>query len=80
MVFRRVVKVLGEVRADKYTKDWDRDRVEYREIAVAFKLDNNGDLEPIPGTVKFRVFSYIPLKEEPIELPYYIHSDFLVAP
>jgi len=80
VVFRRVVKVPDEVKADKYTRDWNRDKVEYREIAVAFKLDSNGDLEPIPGTVKFGVFSYIPLKEEPIELPYYIHADFLVAP
>jgi len=80
VVFRRMIKVPDEVKIDKYTKDWNRDKVEYREIAVAFKLDNNSDLEPIPGTVKFGVFSYIPLKEEPIELPYYIHSDFLVAP
>jgi hypothetical protein len=80
VVFRRVVKVPDDVKADKYTKDWNRDKVEYREIAVAFKLDSNGNLEPIPGTVKFGVFSYIPLKEEPIELPYYIHADFLVAP
>jgi len=80
MVFRRVVKIPDDVKADKYTKDWNRDKVEYREIAVAFKLDSNGDLEPIPGTVKFGVFSYVPLKEEPIELPYYIHADFLVAP
>jgi hypothetical protein len=80
VVFRRVVKVPGEVKADKYTKDWNRDKVEYREIAVAFKLYSNGDLEPITGTVKFGVFSYVPLKEEPIELPYYIHADFLVAP
>jgi hypothetical protein len=80
VVFRRVVKVPDEVKADKYTRDWNRDKVEYREVAVAFKLDNNGDLEPVPGTVKFGVFSYVPLKEEPIELPYYIHADFLVAP
>jgi hypothetical protein len=80
VVFRRVVKVPDEVKADKYTKDWNRDKVEYREIAVAFKLDNTGNLEPIPGTVKFGVFSYVPLKEEPIELQYYIHADFLIAP
>jgi hypothetical protein len=80
VVFRRVVKVPDDVKADKYTKDWNRDKVEYRELAVAFKLDSNGDLEPITGTVKFGVFSYIPLKKEPIELPYYIHADFLVAP
>jgi hypothetical protein len=79
VVFRRVVKVPDEVRADKYTKDWDRDRVEHREVAVAFKLDSNGDLEPVPGTAKFGVFSYVPLKGEPIELPYYIHADFLLV-
>jgi len=28
VVFRRVVKVPDEVKADKYTKDWNRDKVE----------------------------------------------------
>jgi len=80
VVFRKVVKVPDEVKADKYTKEWNRDVVECREIAVAFGLDNNGDLTPILGTAKSGVFSYLPLKEEPTELPYYIHADFLVAP
>jgi len=81
VVFRKVVKVPDEVKADRYTKEWNRDVVEYREIAVAFGLDNNGDLTPISsGTAKFGVFSYLPLKEEQIGLPYYIHADFLVAP
>jgi len=80
IVFRRIVKVPDEVRADKYTKEWNRHMVEYREIAAAFRLDSDGDLASTPGTVKFGVFSYLPLKEEPIELPYYIHADFLVAP
>jgi len=80
VVFRKVVKVPDEVKADRYTKEWNRDVVEYREIAVAFRLDSEGDLTPISGTAKFGVFSYLPLKEEPIELPYYIHADFLVAP
>jgi len=80
VVFRRVVKVPDEVRADRYTKEWNRDVVEYREIAVAFGLDSNGDPTPISGTAKFGVFSYLPLKEEQVELPYYIHADFLAAP
>ena len=35
VVFRRVVKVPDEVKADKYTKEWNRDVVEYREIALS---------------------------------------------
>ena len=80
IVFREIIKVPDEIKKDKFTKDWNRDMVEKREIAVAFGLDDKGDLMPITGTVKFGVFSYVPLREEEIGIPFLIHADFLVAP
>jgi hypothetical protein len=85
VVFRQVVEIPDHIREDRFTKDWDRSSVQYREIAVAFGLDDSGDLMAVPETarfgVKFGVFSYLPLKgEEHVPLPYYIHADFLVAP
>jgi hypothetical protein len=80
VVFRNIIKVPDNIRADKFTKEWNRDTVEKREIAVAFKLDEAGDLIPITGTIKFGVFSYVPLREEEIGIPFLIHADFLVAP
>jgi hypothetical protein len=81
VVFRNVIKVPDNIKADRLTKEWNRDIVEKREIAIAFKLDDTGDLTPIAGTVKFGVFSYVPLREEEeIGIPFLIHADFLVAP
>ncbi|MEM2175563.1 MAG: hypothetical protein QXI58_08105, partial [Candidatus Micrarchaeia archaeon] len=68
------------IRNDKFTKDWNRDIVEKRELAVAFMLNENGDLVPTTGTVKFGVFSYVPLKEEKVGMDFLIHGDFLVSP
>jgi hypothetical protein len=80
VVFRNIVEVPDYVKKDEFTREWNREIVDKREIAVAFKLDENGDLTPVTGTIKLGVFSYIPLKEEQIALPFYIHADFLAAP
>jgi hypothetical protein len=53
--------------------------VRRREIAVAFRLDELGDLSPKAGTVKFGLFSYLPLREEVYDLPFIIHGDFLTG-
>ncbi|MGC9202933.1 MAG: sacsin N-terminal ATP-binding-like domain-containing protein [Thermoproteota archaeon] len=80
IVFRELIKVPEQIKNDKFTKDWNREMIEKREIAVAFRLDENNDLTPITGTIKFGVFSYVPLREEEIGMPFLIHGDFLVAP
>ncbi|MEM3451849.1 MAG: DUF3883 domain-containing protein [Nitrososphaerales archaeon] len=80
VIFREVIKVPEDIRNDKFTKDWNRDLVDKRELTVAFRLNDDGDLMPTTGTIKFGVFSYIPLKEEEVGIPFLIHGDFLVAP
>jgi len=79
IMFHEIVEVHEHIKTDKFTKDWNRDMLEKREIAVAFRLDENGSLTSIRGTIGFGVFSYIPLREEEIGIPLFIHGDFLVV-
>jgi hypothetical protein len=79
VVFRSVVEVPEEVSKDPITIKWKRGNVRRREIAVAFRLDELGDLSPEAGTVKFGLFSYLPLREEVYNLPFIIHGDFLTG-
>lgn len=81
VIFRKLVKVPEDVRKDPVTEEWERSGVERREIAVAFLLNEEGDLSPLrQGSVKYGVFSYLPLHEEVYEIPFIIHSDFLTGP
>ena len=80
VVFRSIIDVPDDVSKDSVSRDWKRDKVRKREIAIAFRLDKQGDLLPNPGTLKFGVFSYLPLMEEVYELPFIIHGDFLSGP
>jgi hypothetical protein len=79
VVFRSVVEVPEEISKDPITIKWKRGNVRRREIAVAFMLDELGDLSPEAGTVKFGLFSYLPLREEVYNLPFVIHGDFLTG-
>jgi len=79
VVFRAVVEVPEEISKDPITIKWKRGNVRRREIAVAFRLDELGDLSPKAGTVKFGLFSYLPLREEVYDLPFIIHGDFLTG-
>ncbi len=81
VVFRKVVEVPREVREDPVTREWGRDAVERREIAVAFMVDEKGDIAYLrQGGVKFGVFSYLPLREEEYKIWFLVHADFLVTP
>jgi hypothetical protein len=79
VVFRSVAEVPEEISKDPITIEWERENVRRREIAVAFRLDELGDLSPKTGTVKFGLFSYLPLREEVYDLPFIIHGDFLTG-
>jgi hypothetical protein len=79
VVFRSVVEVPEEISKDPITIKWKRGNVRRREIAVAFMLDKSGDLSPEAGTVKFGLFSYLPLREMVYNLPFIIHGDFLTG-
>lgn len=80
-VFSGKVEVPDWVRADPLTETWRR-AVQRREVAVAFRLDEDLGLVPErEGTVYTGVFSFLPLKEEAASgLPFLIQGDFLTPP
>jgi hypothetical protein len=80
IVFRSIIDVPPDISQDPLTKEWRRDTVRKREIGVAFRLDETGDLSPAHGALKFGLFSYLPLREEVYGLQFIIHGDFLTGP
>ena len=81
VLFSKIVTVPEYVRRDKFTIEWGREKVEKREISVAFLLDEEGHIRPEPrGTAHLGVFSFLPLKEEISGLQFLVQADFLTVP
>lgn len=80
IVFRSIIDVPPDISQDPLSKEWRRDAVKKREVGVAFKLDDSGDLYCEAGGLKFGLFSYLPLRDEAYDLPFIIHGDFLTGP
>lgn len=81
LLFRDTAVVPQEVKQDYVTKDWEREGVETREVLVAFKLGEDGNIiVEKRGTAYIGVFSFLPLKEVPSGLNFLIQADFLTAP
>ncbi|MBI3744262.1 MAG: ATP-binding protein [Chloroflexi bacterium] len=71
----------AKVREDQTTIDWDRDQVDTRRVAVAFRMDESDNLIMEPkGTAYISIYSYTPLKDEPIPLHFLVQGDFLTSP
>jgi hypothetical protein len=80
VVFDNIVSVPDQVKGDPMTQRWERDNLDTREVRVAFKLDENGQLQKHEGTAHMGVFSFLPLKEVPSGLNFLVQADFLTAP
>lgn len=81
LVFSAKCKVEDDVKNDPITKEWERDKVTTREVVVAFRLDEKGDLIiEEKGTAHIGVFSFLPLKEVESGLNFLIQADFLTGP
>ena len=80
VVFRREVKVPPEVSQDPDTRAARRDEVTKREVMVAFPLDEQGNLSPVPGLAYSGVYSFLPLPEVRSGAPFLIQADFLSVP
>ncbi len=79
-VFRKVVEVPPSIRADPITRQFDRQDVRRREVMVAFRLDDQGALQPEEqGTVHMAVFSYLPLRDVATSLKFTVQADFLTG-
>jgi hypothetical protein len=81
LVLRKEIEVPSWLREDELTKRWGREKAEIREIAVAFKLTDEGDLESeFRGGVRFSLFSFLPLRAQELSLRFLLSSDFLTDP
>ncbi|MFQ5980429.1 MAG: sacsin N-terminal ATP-binding-like domain-containing protein [Candidatus Heimdallarchaeota archaeon] len=81
LVFRSLCKVPEEIKEDYMTKEWERNKLETREVVAAFRLDEKDSLmEEEEGTAHIGVFSFLPLKELPSGLNFLIQADFLTTP
>src|SRR5205823_10056903 len=78
--FRREVTVPEHVKPDRLTQEY-RANVTKREIAVAFAIDAQGNLDPSPATAMYGgVYSFLPLGESKSGAKFPIQADFLVQP
>ncbi|MFH8119921.1 MAG: DUF3883 domain-containing protein [Candidatus Aenigmatarchaeota archaeon] len=78
LIFRSSCQVPENVKHDLISKEWGRDKVDKREVIVAFKLDKENSLvKEEKGTAHIGVFSFLPLKEIQSGLNFLIQADFL---
>lgn len=79
--FRRTLKEIPEwVKQDRLTQEY-RANVTKREIAIAFALDDEGNLAPVQaGAMYGGVYSFLPLGEAKSGAKFPIQADFLVQP
>jgi len=78
--FRKTVEVPESIQEDELTQEY-RTRVKEREIAIAFALDNDGNLSPSEaGAMYGGVYSFLPLGEASSGAKFPIQADFLVQP
>lgn len=78
--FRKTVRVPEYVQQDELTQDYRANVIE-REIAVAFALDEFGNLAPrLAGAMYGGVYSFLPLGEASSGAKFPIQADFLVQP
>jgi len=81
VVFKSVCEVPEQVKKDDVTVKWERDEVEKREIAAAFRITDEGLLRSEDkGTAHIGAFSFLPLKEVPTGLNFLLQGDFLTTP
>ncbi len=79
-VFRKQVTVPQRVAKDRLTEEY-RANVSVREIAIAFALDQESNLQPEEaGAMYGGVYSFLPLAESRSGAKFPIQADFLVQP
>jgi hypothetical protein len=78
--FREVIQVPAKLKLDRLTQEY-RANVTKRGIAIAFAMDQNGNLNPSPTTAMYGgVYSFLPLGESNSGAKFPIQADFLVQP
>ena len=79
-IFRHTVNVPDWVKQDRLTQQY-RANVSQRQIAIAFALDDQGNLKPSEaGAMYGGVYSFLPLGQARSGAKFPIQADFLVQP
>jgi hypothetical protein len=81
LIFKESCDVPLSVKNDLTTKEWERDKLNKREVLVAYRLNEENSLiiEKF-GTAHIGVYSFLPLKEVLSGLNFLIQADFLTMP
>lgn len=81
LIFRRICKVPSNVKDDEITKSAKRSNVKQREITIAFRVDEEGNLVPLTAAEAYGgVYSFLPLGEERSGVKFLMQADFIVVP
>jgi len=80
ITFSKVFSVPDEVKKDRLTKQAKRDNVKFREVSIAFLLDEKQDLVISPKVAYGGLYSFLPLEEVRTGIRYLIQGDFIVQP
>lgn len=79
-IFRKEINVPIRISEDPLTKDYRRS-VRNRNIAVAFFIDERGNIDVSPaGSIMSGLYSFVPLGEVSSGAKFLIQADFLVQP
>jgi len=79
VLFKRRCRVPNKVKKDETTIDWERHEIKTREVAAAFRIENDILEKEVGGTVHVGLFSFLPIKEEVEGLNYILQGDFLTG-
>lgn len=81
LMFRRICEVPRYVAEDEITINAKRSNVKQREITVAFKVDENGNLISLASAgAHGGIYSFLPLGEEKSGAKFLMQADFIVVP
>jgi len=81
LVVKGDYQVPEDIRSDPMTKDWERDHVDARTVAAAFRLDESGNIVPeAKGAAYITIYSYTPMYDESVPLRFLVQGDFITSP
>ncbi|WP_128478902.1 sacsin N-terminal ATP-binding-like domain-containing protein [Halorussus pelagicus] len=76
-VYRETHRVPETIRTHPETEEWNREMVEKRELVVGISINEDGNLEPRRSSPQIAIYSFTPLGDESVGLPFLLQGDFL---
>lgn len=76
-IFRETHEVPDSISDHPETEEWNREAVESREIVIGIGINKEGRLEDRQRSPRAAIYSFTPLGEEAVGLPFLLQGDFL---